>query len=446
MNSSAVVIGLALTLAAPICTLSRTATAQCRPMTGCEVAEFGAIDNAMLSFMCDNNVPGATLAVARDGVLLYQRGYGWADEALAHAMEPHTPMRLASVSKPITVAAVRQLITDGVLDLNDYVFDLGQPQGGLLSLDPFPTLGDPRLADVTVRHLIEHRGGWNRDIAGDLTYREVQIASAMGIPSPPGREQTVRYILGQPLQFTPDSGSNYSNIGCLVLGLIVEQKSGMPLDRFIQERLLTPIGVDDADHQAGRTFASDQDPREHWYHSSGTAVNVFDPAGPRVPPPYGGWDHEARIGQGGQTATAASLAKFAAHFWVNGDNIGRPKPPALRGSWRWNHTGSLTGTGTLIRQRGDGVTYAVLFNSTGRGPLIRDTLDPIFDAMTAWPTSGPQCCPTDLNADTLLNFFDLAAFLNLFQAQDPTADWNNDTLFNFFDLASYINAFNAGCP
>ncbi len=55
-------------------------------------------------------------------------------------------------------------------------------------------------------------------------------------------------------------------------------------------------------------------------------------------------------------------------------------------------------------------------------------------------------CPPDLNADGLLNFFDLAAFLNLFQAQHPTADWNADGLFNFFDLASYLNAFNAGCP
>lgn len=60
------------------------------------------------------------------------------------------------------------------------------------------------------------------------------------------------------------------------------------------------------------------------------------------------------------------------------------------------------------------------------------------------PTAS--ACPPDLNADALLNFFDIATFLNLYQAQDPIADWNSDGLFNFFDLASYLNAFNAGCP
>ena len=55
-------------------------------------------------------------------------------------------------------------------------------------------------------------------------------------------------------------------------------------------------------------------------------------------------------------------------------------------------------------------------------------------------------CPPDLNADGLLNFFDIATFLSLYQAQDPVADWNSDALFNFFDLASYLSAFNAGCP
>jgi hypothetical protein len=60
--------------------------------------------------------------------------------------------------------------------------------------------------------------------------------------------------------------------------------------------------------------------------------------------------------------------------------------------------------------------------------------------------STGSACPPDLNADDLLNFFDIANFLNLYQAQDPVADWNSDGLFNFFDLASYLNAFNAGCP
>ncbi|MCC5821909.1 MAG: FG-GAP-like repeat-containing protein [Phycisphaerales bacterium] len=55
-------------------------------------------------------------------------------------------------------------------------------------------------------------------------------------------------------------------------------------------------------------------------------------------------------------------------------------------------------------------------------------------------------CPADINGDGALNFFDIAEFLNLYQAQDPIADWNDDGLFNFFDMAAYLNDFNAGCP
>ncbi|MCC5823667.1 MAG: hypothetical protein LAT64_10960 [Phycisphaerales bacterium] len=55
-------------------------------------------------------------------------------------------------------------------------------------------------------------------------------------------------------------------------------------------------------------------------------------------------------------------------------------------------------------------------------------------------------CPADLTGDGQLNFFDVAAFLDLYNASDPGADWNNDGLINFFDLAAYLDDFNAGCP
>jgi hypothetical protein len=60
-----------------------------------------------------------------------------------------------------------------------------------------------------------------------------------------------------------------------------------------------------------------------------------------------------------------------------------------------------------------------------------------------------QCgmsCPADLNGDGNLNFFDVSAFLGLFNAQSPIVDFNGDGLFNFFDVSAYLLAFNAGCP
>ncbi|MCC5822355.1 MAG: hypothetical protein LAT64_06440 [Phycisphaerales bacterium] len=62
------------------------------------------------------------------------------------------------------------------------------------------------------------------------------------------------------------------------------------------------------------------------------------------------------------------------------------------------------------------------------------------------PVVPDKACPADINGDGELNFFDVAAFVALFQAQDPIADFNNDGLFNFFDFSAFIAAFNAGCP
>ena len=157
----------------------------------------------------------------RNGSIVYEKDFGFLDDAETTTLPHDAMMRLASVSKPITATAIRTLIADGALALDDRVFEIGQPEAGILDLAPFPLLGDARLGDVTVEHLLHHEGGWDRDAVGDLTYREVPTSEEMGVPSPPGREHTVRWILGHPLQNTPETTYAYSNIGFLVLGLIV---------------------------------------------------------------------------------------------------------------------------------------------------------------------------------------------------------------------------------
>jgi hypothetical protein len=55
-------------------------------------------------------------------------------------------------------------------------------------------------------------------------------------------------------------------------------------------------------------------------------------------------------------------------------------------------------------------------------------------------------CPADLTGDGVLDFFDVSAFLNAYNAMDPAADFTGDGVFNFFDVSAFLNAFNAGCP
>jgi CubicO group peptidase (beta-lactamase class C family) len=354
----------------------------CVPISGDAHPALAPFDEAVIDLMCANAITAATAAVMKDGVIVLERGYGWLDEERTQPLPPDALMRVASISKPITAAAVRVLIEDGTLTLNDKAFNLDR-NGGILHLEPFPSLGDERIKNITIEHLLLHTAGWDRSEVGDLTYREVAIAGAMEIASPPGRINTMRYILGQPLQFDPGEKRAYSNIGYLALGLIVEQVSERELIDFIHERVLAPLGVPRSELAAGRTFKHDQSPREPHYDHSESVVNVYDPEGPRVPRAYGGWDHEARVGQGGHITTARTLLTFLQARYVNGPNIGLPRRGNEGPNWRWNHTGSLWGTSAIARQRGDGVSYAVIFNqrtSEGHyGVEIRNRLDEILD-------------------------------------------------------------------
>lgn len=361
------------------------------PMSGTPVPELAILDTTMLDYMKLHDIGAGMLGVMKDGVIVYRRGFGWRDAERENKLPSYAIMRLASCTKPITAAAIRKLVADGDISLGDRVFSDGS-NGGLLNYVPFGT-PDSRIYDITVEHLLHHEGGWDRDIAGDLTYRELQIAEDMGIPSPPGRDATVRWIMGQPLQFTPGSTSAYSNIGYLLLGLIVEQESGDSHLTFLRENIFEPMGVAANQVEQGHTFDVNQDAREPWYNHNGyTGDNVFYPTyhpSELVWQPYGSWDHEARIGQGGLVAGPVPLLKFLDTYQVNGDLIGGPRPAP--GSWNWNHTGGFPGTSTLVRQRGSGINYVVLFNkrTTYGGDYsgeIKSIMDELLDRITDWPT------------------------------------------------------------
>lgn len=78
------------------------------------------------------------------------------------------------------------------------------------------------------------------------------------------------------------------------------------------------------------------------------------------------------------------------------------------------------------------------------GPNDQDGLPPVQPGDLALPPATQ--CAADLNNDGTLDFFDVSAFLNAFNAMDTVADFNADGSFNFFDVSAFLNAYNAGCP
>ena len=372
------------------------------PVSGRPTPGLSQFDTLMQDFMETNGMEAAVLGIMRNGVIVYLKGFGYDYDD--NNLPENTPFRLASCSKPITVAAVRQRIAAGDFTLNSHAYNLGQPSGGLLNLTPFPSLGDTRLRDITIQHLISHLGGWDRAAVPDLTYRETEIASDMGIASPPGRNNTVRWILGQPLQFTPGTTpgpgvDSYSNIGCLTMGLIVENVTGQSMVSYVRNNVLTPdMWVPSTEIFQSRTFRSNQNPREPLYAGEGLVWSVFDGVG-LVYKPYGGFDMEARIGQGGYCCSAPTVLEFLQRYHCDSNSgmlIGTPISPSNPVPGEEQHGGSQAGVSTLMVQRTDGTNIFIAFNEDDHDEgehyprdFYNNSLDPVLDAGgISWPTAS----------------------------------------------------------
>jgi len=375
------------------------------PVTGVDVPELAIFDLEMQNYMAQHGIQAGVLAVSYNGCVIYQRGFGYAFNQ-SDPLPENTPMRIASVEKPLTAAVIRELAAEGQLNLTDFVFDVGQ--GGTrkkwldasTSASPYwpydGVLGDSRLGDIQVIDLLLHHGGWDiEELDGDVDitlpsnqtsfdpqFENVRIANKMDVPSPPGRVNTVRYMMSQPLQFDPGSPdpacdrdangvcletpapctcTNYSNFGYMLLGLIVEQITGLTVDESIRQRILrSEIWVPSTEVIYGRTFRTDQNIREPLYRTQYGCQNVFDPNGFHVSCPYGGWDHESMAGHGNLVVSAAPLLAYLDRYYVAGTSIGSPIIPTS--TYGWSHTGGLTGTSTIASQRSDDFNVVVLFS------------------------------------------------------------------------------------
>lgn len=307
------------------------AWAEDRPVTGKKVTGYEPIDQAVLEFMDQITCQGATVAISRDGKLLYSQGYGWCDQRRKKATEPDTMMRIASITKPITAAAIKNAIRADELTYDTKAFDLI----GVKPLDG--KLADSRIKNITVRHLLEHRGGWDRDKATDPMFNVGKIENALSLSKTVRPVNVIEYMLTQPLQFTPGEKSVYSNFGYCVLGRVLEKVKKKPYFECIDQSIFEPLGIKDI--IMGHGPSSQRDPREAYY-----------------PVRDGAFSLDIMDSHGGLIATAPALCQFLDAYWINGE----PRRPGRRADWFF--FGSLPGSTSLVRQRVDGYNIAVLLN------------------------------------------------------------------------------------
>jgi len=294
------------------------------------VAEHAPLEHAVLEFMGRIDCNAATVAISRNGKLLYSRGYGWSD---AHKKKPTAPeaiMRIAGLTQAITAAAIKKLIREGKLSLETKAFPL------LNLKPPHGEAPDPRLSQITVGQLLENKGGWDAANSFDPFSRLREIQKTLHLAHRPHPADVVRYMLGEPLQFDPGQRTAASTIGFSVLGRLIEKVSGKSYAAYIAEDVFRPLGVDDV--KLARTIQRERDPREVSYPVKDVVVEVTD-------------------SYGGLVASAPSLCKFLEAYWANGD----PRQPGE--DLQWAFFGNFEGTTAFIRQRTDGNNITVLCNA-----------------------------------------------------------------------------------
>lgn len=318
------------------------------PVSGKVVKGFEPVDRAAEEFLNRIDGQAMTVAISRNGVILYSRGFGWRDEARKTQTQPETIMRIASVTKPFTAAAIKTLVRSGKLQLNAKAFDL-------LKLTPPPGAKvDPRLKSITIQQLLEHKGGWDREKSFDPMFKIGEVEKDLKLKEPAKPIDVVRWMLGHPLQFDPGERRAYSNFGFCVLGRVIEKVSGKSYGDYVKETVLKTSTIKDM--KLGRNLVKDHDPKEVWYPAKNINVEVMDS--------HGGW-----------IASASSLCLFMQHYWIDGD-------PRGGGTAEWTFFGSLPGTTSMVRQRKDGYNIAVLCNQRREGKSDDDNekLEKLMDA------------------------------------------------------------------
>lgn len=251
--------------------------------------------------IAQGEVPGAIALVAKDGKILREQAFGLADVEHKRPMTPQTICWIASITKPVTVAAAMKLVEEGKLSLGDKVetyipeFAQQKDQAG-------------QHHAITILHLMCHTSGLqaNPPLRPSFFFSQEFLGRQI--------EEIALAIAETPLQFAPGSKTQYSNAAPYVLARIIELRSGQPFHDYVGQKILEPAGMRDSNFiippaAAKRTAVVYRDAQKDG-KSERVEFFRFDP----------NWRVTMTLPDGGLFSTPRDVAKFLQVFL---DNDGR---------------------------------------------------------------------------------------------------------------------------
>lgn len=187
------------------------------------------IDAYVAEMMDNTGLPGFALGIVKDGDLIYAKGFGVVDVETGEPVTPQSIFQLAEVTMAPTTLALLQLAEAGKIDLDAPLTDY---------LPYFEMVGEGGDA-ITVRHLLLNTAGVpdSGDMAADWTELTPDLDDE-------AVERFVRSLAQTELLFPPGEGFEWSDIGYHILGDVVAKAAAQPYEAYMQENLLTPLGME----------------------------------------------------------------------------------------------------------------------------------------------------------------------------------------------------------
>ena len=294
--------------------------------------DYAKIDNWVKAEMGQAPIPGLSLAIVKGQDIVHTAAFGNADDS-GRAVTTQTPFVLSSISKTFTALAIRQLVNAGKVDTQAPVE---------MYLPWFTPVDEGTTDEITIQTLLDHRSGYST-LQGDEPYlRDPQY--------------TLEDLVRKASTITPENPTGtyqYSNLNYLILGMVVQQVSGQPYDKYVRQNIFAPLEMHNS------------------YNDDSTAERNGLATGHRLifgfPAAYKVVSAPAMHAAGYQISSAEDMGNYLIAY-LNGGRYkntsvlvpaGEPAPTAEGGlhDIYWNPLPGTTDTGNWSGQSGGSVNY-----------------------------------------------------------------------------------------
>ncbi len=276
---------------------------------GSSIGNYPSIDSAIESWMSSNGVHSAQFAFRQSGKLILSHAYTMG--ASSPLVTTTNVFRLASISKMVVTAAFSKLLTEGKLTGGEKVYSYLGITSPLLSSQTV----DKRSKEIISLELAEHTSGLPGSGTGDPLFQMRDIEVVLG-QEPLTQTQFAQYLYGHPLNSQPGYYANYSNVGYVLLSMVIAKAAKTDYFSYVNSALFAPLHL--TNWSLSPTSQSNANPNEVAPDYPYTGPSVFDITqnAPQEPFNYEGGDivWELTAGPTDMVTNAESVSAFI-HTW-----------------------------------------------------------------------------------------------------------------------------------